>query len=75
MTPRSPTRMLAGHCDRYVVTAASPAGTISESPSVLPKLGCRAHSTKVRATHEMPRDGPIGACDVRFENPLYPPPH
>ena len=26
MTPRSPTPMLAGHCDRYVVTVASPSG-------------------------------------------------
>ena len=45
MTPRSPTRMLAGHCDRYGVTVASHgAGTASRSlPDVRPDLAIRMY--------------------------------
>ena len=78
MTPRSPTRMLAGHCDRYVVTLASPGET-------MPRVGvgpARGTSDDApggpadrRGRIEALPDRPLGACDVRFENPLYPAPH
>ena len=41
MTPRSPTRMLARHCDRYVVTLASPV-TDLECPIRKPVVSCAA---------------------------------
>ena len=75
MTPRSPTRMLARHCDRYVVTLASPVGAWIGSPYVVPFRRRERGPEPAAGTHEMPRDGPVGACDVRFEDPLYPAPH
>ena len=41
MTPRSPFRILAGHCDRYLVTPTSPAGRL-RCPFFRPVVSCAA---------------------------------
>ncbi len=75
MTPRSPTRMLARHCDRYVVTLASPGGAIVIAPYVLLGRGPGSVRPERADGCEKPVNGRSEACDVRFEDPLYPAPH